>query len=265
MKVSAILVENKVMTSRKLHREVKLDIYLPRNIADPSSMNLLLINDGQDLEEMAFSEMLEELYESGKLKPLFCVGIHAGKDRRMEYGTARQADYRGRGALAFLYTKFVLDELIPFIRKEYLIPAFREKAFAGFSLGGLTALDIVWNHPKEFTRVGVFSGSLWWRTKALDDGYVEETDRIIHKQVREGKFSPGLKFFFQAGGMDEIRDRNNNGVIDSIDDTVSLIDELVKKGYNRQDIMYLQYQDGKHDVPTWGRAMPEFLIWAYEK
>jgi len=59
-------------------------------------------------------------------------------------------------------------------------------------------------------------------------------------------------------------DRNNNGIIDSIDDTLGLIDELVKKGYNReQDIVYLEYEDGKHDIPTWGRAMPEFLRWSY--
>jgi enterochelin esterase-like enzyme len=263
MKVSAILVERKVINSRKLHREVKVDFYSLRNVLDPSSMNLLLINDGQDLENMAFSEMLEDLNESGKLEPLFCVGIHAGKDRRMEYGTAHQADYKGRGVLAGLYTRFVIEELLPYISKEYLIPVFKEKAIAGFSLGGLTALDIAWNNPYEFSRVAVFSGSLWWRTKALDDGYVEERDRIMHKAIREGKYFPGLKFFFQAGVLDETRDRNNNGVIDSIDDTVSVIDELVKKGYNRDEIMYLQYQDGKHDVPTWGRAMPEFLTWAY--
>ncbi len=262
--MSGILVENKVINSLKLHREVKVDFYLPRNVADPSSMSLLLINDGQDMEKMAFHEILEDLYGAGMLQPLLCVGIHAGRERKLEYGTIMQTDYKGRGAQAPLYTKFVFEELLPFIRKEYLIHEFKEKAFAGFSLGGLMAMDIVWNHPQEFSRVGVFSGSLWWRTKGLEDGYIEDKDRIMHMQVRQGTYSPRLKFFFQTGVLDETKDRNNNGVIDSIDDTISLIDELVKKGYDRErDIVYLQYQDGKHDVPTWGRAMPEFLKWAY--
>jgi len=55
-----------------------------------------------------------------------------------------------------------------------------------------------------------------------------------------------------------------NGIIDSIDDTMGLIEELEKKGYDREkDIVYLEYEDGRHDVHTWGRAMPEFLRWAY--
>jgi hypothetical protein len=32
----------------------------------------------------------------------------------MEYGTAYSADYKGRGAKAGLYTKFIFEELIAF-------------------------------------------------------------------------------------------------------------------------------------------------------
>ena len=59
-------------------------------------------------------------------------------------------------------------------------------------------------------------------------------------------------------------DRNNNGIIDSIDDTLGLIQELEKKRYkNEADIHYINYPDGKHDVKTWGRAMPAFLKWGW--
>ena len=63
--------------------------------------------------------------------------------------------------------------------------------------------------------------------------------------------------------MDETADRNGNGIIDAIDDTVSLIDELVLKGYNTTDIKYLELKDGKHDVATWGKAFHEFLKWGW--
>jgi uncharacterized Zn ribbon protein len=64
--------------------------------------------------------------------------------------------------------------------------------------------------------------------------------------------------------MDETMDRNSNGIIDSIDDTVDLIKELEGKGYSRgNDIHYVEMADGKHDIPTWGRAMPEFLKWGW--
>ena len=45
-----------------------------------------------------------------------------------------------------------------------------------------------------------------------------------------------------------------------------MIKELVAKGYNREkDIHYLEMPDGKHDIATWGRAMPEFLKWGWGK
>jgi enterochelin esterase-like enzyme len=158
-----------------------------------------------------------------------------------------------------------MEELIPYIRKTYAVHSFREKAFAGFSLGGLMALDIVWKHPDEFSKAGVFSGSLWWRSiDQSEDDYDDDKHRIMQQQVRKGQHYPGIKFFFQCGNMDEKKDRNHNGIIDSIDDTLDLIKELETKGYNpEEDIYYLELPDGKHDVPTWGRAMPVFLKWAW--
>lgn len=74
---------------------------------------------------------------------------------------------------------------------------------------------------------------------------------------------PWLKLFVQTGELDEKADRNNNGIIDSIDDALDLIVELKAKGYTAEHIHYMQMPDGKHDVPTWGRAFPEFLKWGW--
>ncbi|HMO33738.1 MAG TPA: alpha/beta hydrolase-fold protein [Lacibacter sp.] len=260
LRVPAVRTE---LESGYLDRTVDVDVYIPSHVKHPEQMSLLLINDGQDLPKMPFDEILGDLYYYQEIEPLVCVGIHCGPDRKNEYGVARKADYLGRGSKAGAYTRFVFNELLPLIRKEFHLPHFREKAFAGFSLGGLMALDLVWNHPHEFTKVGVFSGSLWWRQKAYEDGYNDETDRIMHNQVREGEAAPWLQFFFQTGALDENKDRNNNGVIDSIDDTLDLIALLEEHGYPQQAIKYLELADGKHDVATWGQAFPDFLKWGW--
>lgn len=264
-KSTAIIIENHVLPSTFLERDVKFECYLPPQYLNHSFLSLLLINDGQDLVTMQFEDILENLPDSNVSDQLFCVGIHCATDRKNEYGTARILDYKGRGAKAALYSRFVLEELIPYLRITYNIISFKEKCFAGFSLGGLCALDIVWNNPVEFSRVGVFSGSFWWRDKdQLDKDFNEETDRIMHRQVREGHYRPWLKFFFEVGTMDETADRNSNGVIDSIDDTVSLISELSKKGYDiDNDISYLELKDGRHDIATWAKALPVFLEWGW--
>ena len=259
-----ITLENHLLYSKHLKREVKVDCYLPTNTTDPTDLNLLLINDGQDLVTMKFEHILENLYSQDEIAPLLCVGLHCSADRRNEYGTSMILDYKGRGTKSMQYSKFILEELLPFIRKTYVIFSFKEKSFAGFSMGGLSAMDIVWNNPKEFTKCGAFSGSFWWRDKDQHDkDFNEDTDRIMHRQVREGVYNPWLKFFFEVGTQDETADRNNNGIIDAIDDTVSLIEELKNKGYKENAIGYLELKDGKHDVPTWARAFPDFLKWGW--
>ena len=257
-----IIVEQNKIESSFLERNVQIDAYLPTNILRPENVSLLLINDGQDLPKMPFEEILDTLIAQNIVEPLICIGIYCGPERKMEYGTASQKDYKGRGAKAPQYTQFIFKELLPFIYKTYSVQSFKEKYFAGFSLGGLSALDIVWNHPKEFSKAGVFSGSLWWRSKGYKEGYNDATDRIMHNQIRKGKYYSQLQFFFECGAFDETKDRNQNGIIDSIDDTLDLIKELKQKGYSDADMEYLELADGTHDVTTWGRAFPYFLKWA---
>ncbi len=263
--LSNVLTEQITCNSAFLKREVIIDTYLPLNVTQPENMSLLLINDGQDLPKMPFNEILNGMLADSKIEPVLCVGIYCGEDRKMEYGTASQADYKGRGAKAGLYTQFVFEELLPLIHETYNVPSFKEKSFAGFSMGGLSALDIVWNHPTEFANVGIFSGSLWWRDKGYREGYDENKNRIMLQQVKNGDYYPWLKFFFECGALDEKADRNHNGIIDAIDDTLDLIKELREKGYDENGIKYIELADGQHDVPTWAKAFPDFLEWGWRK
>jgi enterochelin esterase-like enzyme len=268
-------IEQDILIIESIHlgRTLRVDLYLTGGIMTgpgeggviSPEASLLLLNDGQDLQRLGLAAILDDLYGRGAITPLLCAGIHAGDDRKMEYGTAGRLDYQGWGGKADAYTRFIFEELIPAIRAKYGNASFREKAFAGFSLGALSALDIVWHHPQEFARAGLFSGSFWWRTKDKSDpAYNERTDRIMQDAVRKGGHYPWLKFFFECGTEDETEDRNGNGIIDSIDDTQALMDELVAKGYDRQrDIRYLEIPGGRHEVATWARAMPEFLLWGW--
>ncbi|GAB4032589.1 alpha/beta hydrolase [Spirosoma gilvum] len=253
-----------------LNRTVHLDIVLPPGYeTSQKQYPVLYLNDGQDLERLRMKTVLESLYQKQTIRPFVLVAIHAG-DRIQEYGTAAQADYMQRGSKAGLYTDFVLTELLPYIKKHYRVRADPADAvFAGFSLGGLSAFDIVFHHPDHFSKAGVFSGSFWWRSKSTADGYRDETDRIMHDLVRKGSYHKSLKFWFETGTEDESSDRNNNGVIDSIDDTLDLMSELVKKGYTysagspSSDIRYVEIKGGKHNQDTWSEIMPDFLTWAF--
>ncbi len=259
-------IETLSFPSEILERTVPMDLYIPpEKFAGEDQINVLLFNDGQDLLSMAFDSIVSKLYDSDFIKPLLCIGIHAGPMRKIEYGTAVSADYKGRGNLAGRYMHFITRELIPSIHLLFPGRLKSRWGFAGFSLGGLSALDISWKQGELFNLTGIFSGSLWWRT--LDKSnpeYSDERHRIMHNQIRDDIAVPGLRFFLECGTADETEDRNGNGVIDSIDDTKDLIRALINKGYDPQmDIYYHEIDGGKHDIPTWALAMPVFLKWGY--
>jgi enterochelin esterase-like enzyme len=257
--IDDLMVENIELQSRYLKRTVKIDLY--NTDAGSENCSLLLINDGQDLVTMGFENILRR----HKLKPLIVAGIHCSDDRKNEYGMSAGADYKGWGSKAASYERFIINELIPFLHNRFSNIFFIDTSFAGFSLGGLSALDISWNHSDIFSMTAVFSGSLWWRSVDKDNkDYDPWKHRMMHRQVKEGDFRKGFRFFFECGELDETEDRNKNGVIDSIDDTIDLMRLLIRKGYREgSDIRYLQMPDGRHDVPSWAKALPAFLKWAY--
>ena len=214
---------------------------------------------------MEIKSSISTLLIENKIAPFFCVGIHANEHRLQEYGTASQADYKQRGAKAKLHRDFIVHELLPFLAKKYKLES-EGNTIAGLSLGGLSAMDIGWNNPEIFSKIGVFSGSFWWRQKSEEEGYTDENDRIMHNIVRAGTYKKGMKFWFEAGTNDEKSDRNNNGIIDAIEDTLDLISELKKKGYKKDlDLVYKEVEYGEHNTNTWKMVLPEFLMWAFGK
>ena len=255
--------KNIVIQSGFLKRDVNCTLLFPEETIFNLSLNLLLLNDGQEIANLELKDTLEGLTTANCIKPLLIVAIHANEERIQEYGTAGKPDFKKRGAKAGLYTRFVKTELMPAIYKLTGTGKFETTAFGGFSLGGLSALDIAWHNPEIFDKAGIFSGSFWWRSKDLAKGYTEY-DRIMHSIIRNSKVTPKLKIWLQTGTKDETADRNKNGIIDSIDDTIDLIKELENKGLKRpEDIKYLEMVGGSHNTATWAKAMPKFLVWAF--
>ncbi len=241
-----------------------IDVFLPRGYASETARvyPVLYANDGQDMVAVDLAGQLDSLQRSGTMEPTIVVAIHA-TERVRDYGTAGTPNAQGLGDRAALYQRFLIEELMPAINARYRTargPAYT--AVMGWSLGGLSAFDLAWGHPDIFGAVGVFSGSFWWRT---DDSSIEArgASRIMHARIRESPGRVRLKAWFETGSQDEGSDRDGDGVIDSIQDTEELIAELVRKGFRRGvDVVHFTVE-GKHDLPTWKRLMPEFLVWVY--
>jgi len=119
--------------------------------------------------------------------------------------------------------------IIALIKKETGVSDFDTTAFAGFSLGDYPLWILAGNHP-EFLIKLVFSGSFWWRSKNWVRLIPIMTALCINI-IRNTAAKPGFKFWLQTVQRMKLPDRNQNGIIDSIDDTVDLIKEWNIKLY----------------------------------
>ncbi len=254
------------LPSRHLARTVRVEVFLPVGYDEKPKTDypLLLLNDGQDMAALGMADILRQLYESRAIRPLLVAAIHTSGERIQEYGVSGHPDYKQRGAKAGDYARFVMRELLPALKKYYRCsPSAQDWAIAGFSLGGLSAFDIGWHYAWQFSKIGVFSGSFWWRAQAFDPSD-PDSHRILIDVLRRSRPRSGLRFWLQAGTLDEESDRNQNGIIDAIDDTLDVIRELERLGYRLgKDIHYVQVEGGRHDLPTWAKVMPDFLCWAF--
>jgi enterochelin esterase-like enzyme len=262
------VVEIEGVRSRFLKNSRSLYLYLPPGYEQESQRRypVLYLNDGQDREQLKLHETLARLFARRLIEHIIVVAVPTNAERLQEYGTAVTANAQGLGRKAGAYSQFLTREVMPLVNERYRTKTGAgDTAVAGMSLGGLSAFDTAWNHPERFGTVGVFSGSFWWRA-ADDETRLPPNELIMHQVVRRTAEPPKLRIWLEAATRDETSDRDNNGVIDAIQDTLELIDALTAVGYQPgKDVVYVEVEGGRHNYETWSKIFPDFLRWAFPR
>lgn len=159
-----------------------VDVWLPKGYTSSKKYAVLYMHDGQMLfdssltwnrQEWGVDETLQSLMDQQKIQEAIVVGIwNAGSRRHAEYFpqapfaslTKDQQDkiytsYRGNGQSIFsgiaiasdLYLKFIVQELKPFIDKNFsTLPQKAHTFIAGSSMGGLISLYAICEYPEVF-------------------------------------------------------------------------------------------------------------------
>jgi predicted alpha/beta superfamily hydrolase len=250
--------------SRYLQTHVKLSIISTPMPDEKNEMNLLLLNDGQDMELLKVKETVAELYKKDLIQPLLIVGIKAD-NRNNIYGVSGYPDYQGRGTKASKYAEFIDNELYAFIKKRAGVRKFNSVAIAGNSLGGLSAFDIAWNHADKIDKVGVFSGAFHYRITSIENpDYSDNTDRILLNQIKSSRKRPHLKYWFYGDDPEETGMRYKASInINHTKDLITLIQN--KNVCPPGDIVYNESKEGKQNYESWSKEFPYFLQWAFRK
>ena len=245
--------------SRHLQRKVMLTVISTPMPDNNDDINLLVCNDGQLFDQMNIKAIADSLYRKHLLSPLVIVGVHAGK-RLEEYGVAEKSGKAVAGGKADHYDSFFNNELYPYAKKNAGVRKFRSVAIAGFGAGGLSALDIAWNHPDKISNVAVFSGSFSRKEKdspALDS----LTQGMMYEKLKKSKKRPRLQYWFYAGasGVTDIAKDDADHISAG---TSSVIQLLEDKNFTTEcDIVYRK--GATNDSKAWRQAFPDFLHRAF--
>lgn len=176
----------------------------------------------------------DNLMAEGKLKPLIIV---------MTDGHPADAnDPAARGRNNELFTRDLLESVMPFVEKKYRIDARRERrALAGLSMGGGQTLATGLKSLDRFSALGVFSMGI------RGDGFEEEHRAVLSNPAAT---NAKLRLFWVACGKDDFL----------WESAVRLHETFEKAGIRH----VWRPTEGAHTWPVWRRYLHEMLPLLFE-
>ncbi|MFT3701823.1 MAG: alpha/beta hydrolase-fold protein [Agriterribacter sp.] len=249
--------QNDELYSRHLQRQVKLTVINTPVPDDKSEINLLVFNDGQELEAMHLKDLIDSLYKEKKIEPLVVVGVYA-ENRKQEYGISDKTNTTSIGAKADSYDSFFNNELYPFAKTSAGVRKFKSVTIAGFGAGALSAMDLAWNHPDKIIKAGLFSGAFSRKDNATTIDTIPEG--AMYEKLKSSRKRPKTQFWFYAGanGNTDIAGDDAGNISAGTNAIVSLLNN--KNSTTDGDVTYKK--GTTNNKAAWRSVMPEFLEWA---
>ena len=152
--------------SRTLHEERTLWVYNPaQNIANNKDRFPVLYL--LDAEDHFFSTVGMIKQMAGRWPAMIVVGItntNRSRDLTPTISSTDGAPVANSGG-GSQFMQFIEKELMPYIDTVY--PTAPYRIFSGHSLGGLTVINTILQHPHLFNAYIALEPSLWWNNQAL--------------------------------------------------------------------------------------------------
>lgn len=161
-----------------LNEDRTVMIYLPDNYnTTTKKYPVLYMLDGQ----WNFSHTAQTagwLSDKGFMPQTIVVGIHTGGDNRSRDLLPTQDKQSKSGGGADVFYKFIKEELIPFVDKNYR--TYNYKVLGGVSFGGVFVMYAFITDPQLFNSYLVQSPSMWWDNKIL----LNKTESFLSKNPK---------------------------------------------------------------------------------
>lgn len=226
----------------------KIWVYLPRDYhTSAQNYPVMYMHDAQNLFDAETSYVgewnVDEVLDSLDHPESIIIGIeHGGKDRLAELTPYANEEYGGGNADAYL--QFLINTLKPHVDATYrTLPGKENTGIIGSSLGGLVSFYAAFKYPDTFSKIGVFSPSLW---------FSEE----IYELVKNSEIPKDQEMYMLAG-------------TDESEEMVSEIEKmqelLLEKGWSAENLKLKFVDGGKHNEELWRTNFEEAYLWVMSK
>ncbi len=181
--------------------------------------------------------------QAGRVEPLVIVGIYnTGKARIREYTPTKVP--RLGGGRADRYGKFLLEEVMPFVHREYRVEDGPwHTGIGGSSLGGLVSLYLGMSRPDVFGKIAALSPSVWWN------------QRVIHKFAERVPLQSRPRIWLDIGTREGPR---------IVEDVERYRDVLLNRGWQyERDLHFERVEGAEHNELAWRQRVAPFLRFLY--
>ena len=234
----------------EIYRNTERDwwIYVPDQYDGQTPAALMVFQDGaaylNETGSIRVPVVFDNLIHRGEMPVTIGVFVNPGhfigdnpegpaRNRSLEYDSTTD-----------VYSRFLLEEIIPEVQKSYRITDNREGwAIAGLSSGGICAFTVAWQRPDKFSKVVSHIGSF----TNIRGGH------LYSDLVRQSSVKP-IRIFLQDGSND-LNLRPGNWWIAN----QQLADSLDFAGYDYMTA----WGDGGHDLEHGGSIFPETMRWLW--
>ncbi len=223
-------------------------VYVPAQYTPDKPAAVMVFQDGgsyvNEKGDFRTPIVFDNLIHQGAMPVTIGVFINPGEYPAKSGGKPRSNRSFEYDSLSDLYARFLLEEILPEVGKQYsLRQDAAGRAIGGISSGGICAFTAAWERPEAFGKVLSHVGSF----SNIRGGH------DYAAQVRKSETKP-LRIYLQDGSGDL---DNNHGSWPLANQTLAAA--LKFKGYDYQFV----YGDGGHNGKHGGAAMPEALKWLW--
>ena len=238
----------------KIYAGTKRDwwIYVPAQYQADKPANLMVFQDGHDYVGVKGAwrvpVVFDNLIASGDMAPTIAIFINPGHSGESKPASAWKNNNRGKeyNTLGDTYARFLLEEIIPQVQKDYRLTDDPEGwAIGGASSGAICAFTVAWERPDRFRKVFSTIGS-----------YVDLAGGHVYPSLIRLMERKPLRVYLQDGSSDLDNPYGNWPLANQ-----DMAAALKFAGYDYKFIM----GKGTHNTKHAGSIFPETLRWIWGK